>query len=424
METRRNRRNNNIGETQGLPEGAPTPTRPAADVAEMSPTFEEDSNDASTRPTSPLSEMIREEAANALPPFPDNNPMDARAGPEISLHDQIRQMVRQIVEESQAAPPERIEFLERQLSRLEQLNVRTDPGIPTETHGKPFDQVRRLIGVLEKVNPKPYLGSKGYPPSPQQVERWIGEVEMAFEYAQVLEDSPTRTQWVVGTISYTTHKDLIMNDIRQGHIRTWSDLKAKQRGLIQDPVNAKFNNWARLLEWRWDGKYQDFMLGLRQRDAALSNPLFTNEDGTNNDEYLLPHVWAAAPKHLRKVIMSYPGGLEKVETFEQLERLILNAEAGAQASGGNFNVRTKRAGSPAESSTSGSTRGHFKKAKPSPAPGAPLTRPGEFPRDTRYPDQVRAVPQQTPPRAPGQPQRNQRPHWRQPYHGSQGKDKP
>ena len=242
------------------------------------PTTDEDSNDASTRPTTPLSEMIREEAANALPFVPGNRPTETRTGPGGSLSDQIRRMVEQIVEESQTATPERIEFLERQLSRLENLNSRADLGNPAETFGKPFDQVRKLIGVLEKINPKPYLGSRGHAPTPQQVERWIGEIEMAFDYAQALEDSPTRTQWVAGTINYTTHKDLIMNDIRQGHIRTWADLKAKQRGLVQDPVNAKFNNWSRLLQWRWDGKYNDFMLGLRQRDAALENPLFINED--------------------------------------------------------------------------------------------------------------------------------------------------
>jgi hypothetical protein len=183
--------------TQGEPEGDLTSLRREPDLGPVTPTVEDEAMGMSTRAVLLVSEESRDDqAASMLPPQPDDNPHAERRQPwKSTIEDQMAKLVVDLVEAGRnSAPQERLEFLERSLDRLERLLSSNSSGKSTDSHQESFDQAHRLIGVLNKVDPKPYLGSKSTPPTPQQVDRWARDIETAFDYAQVLEDSSTRTQ--------------------------------------------------------------------------------------------------------------------------------------------------------------------------------------------------------------------------------------
>ena len=86
-----------------------------------------------------------------------------------------------------------IATLRRQVEYTSQLMGLTRPGPPTGEQRPAFDEAGKLIRVLNGVQPKPKLGSDHKVPTPQQVEQWVKDIETAFAYAQVLDDSVTRT---------------------------------------------------------------------------------------------------------------------------------------------------------------------------------------------------------------------------------------
>ena len=88
-------------------------------------------------------------------------------------------------------------------------------------HNRPaFDEAGRLMRTLNNVQPKPKLGTEKTSPTPQQVDQWAKDIETAFQYTQVLEDSVTRTHWIMGTIQFSTYKELIQQRITEGSIWT------------------------------------------------------------------------------------------------------------------------------------------------------------------------------------------------------------
>jgi hypothetical protein len=196
--TRRGLRNHASGSiatyTQGEPEGNPTSPRGEPDLGPVTPTVEDEAMGMSIRAASIASKGSWDDrAASMPPPQPDDDPHAERRQPwRNTIEDQMAKLVVDLVEAGRnGAPPERLEFLERSLDRLERLLSSNSSGKPTDSHRASFDQAHRLIGVLNKVDPKPYLGSKSTPPTPQQVDRWARNIKTAFNYTQVLEDSLT-----------------------------------------------------------------------------------------------------------------------------------------------------------------------------------------------------------------------------------------
>jgi hypothetical protein len=91
---------------------------------------------------------------------------------------------------------------------------------PTDNHRPAFDEAGKLIRVLNAVQPKPSLGSTSRVPTPQQVEQWIEDVETAFGYVQVHDDSTTRTHWALGTVQFVVHRELLQQRVNDKIIVT------------------------------------------------------------------------------------------------------------------------------------------------------------------------------------------------------------
>ncbi|KAF1942431.1 hypothetical protein EJ02DRAFT_422177 [Clathrospora elynae] len=96
-------------------------------------------------------------------------------------------------------------------------------------------------------------GKFGSKLAPQQVEQWIKDIEVLFEYTQVLVNSTTRTLWAVRTIQFNTHHKLLQQRLsdRPTPSLTWSWLKAKECKLVQDPVLTKFDNFVKFFNFEW-----------------------------------------------------------------------------------------------------------------------------------------------------------------------------
>jgi hypothetical protein len=64
---------------------------------------------------------------------------------------------------------------------------------PLQSRRPAYNDAGKLIGTLNKVQPKLKLGSDLWGPLPQAVAQWILDVETAFVSVQALKDSTTRT---------------------------------------------------------------------------------------------------------------------------------------------------------------------------------------------------------------------------------------
>ncbi|KAF2622826.1 hypothetical protein BU25DRAFT_494703 [Macroventuria anomochaeta] len=95
----------------------------------------------------------------------------------------------------------------------------------------------------------------------QQVDQWIKDINTAFQYAQVLEDSVTCTHWIMGMIHFNTHRELIQQQINKGSIRTWANLRLEEEQLVQDPVFTWYKNYDKFFNFEW-----------RDKDSLLRNP--------------------------------------------------------------------------------------------------------------------------------------------------------
>ncbi|UPX20315.1 uncharacterized protein EKO05_0010551 [Ascochyta rabiei] len=95
--------------------------------------------------------------------------------------------------ELSGAPEREIKIRQRQFNRVVETLQRTHVGPTPGSHRPAFDEAGKIMRVLNNVQPKPKLGTDNKPPSTQQVDQWIKDIDTAFQYAQVVEDSVTRT---------------------------------------------------------------------------------------------------------------------------------------------------------------------------------------------------------------------------------------
>jgi hypothetical protein len=241
-----------------------------------------------------------------------------------SSQDFIQQKMEEIWKaEDNGAAPERIAQLRARLAEAKG-HMQDVSGNPSQSRRPAHDDAGKLMGTLNKVQPKPKLGSDLRGPSPQAVAQWILDVETAFASVQALEDSTTRTYWVLSTIQFSVHRELLQQQINLGQITTWSQLKAEQMLLVQDPVLTKYQNYSRLFnfEWRASDNVNSFLLQLSKKETLTSNNFF---DRFPDDELKIAYVWSKLPDTYTRE-MQRSGVLESIRTWFEFERALRNAE--------------------------------------------------------------------------------------------------
>ena len=260
-----------------------------------------------------------------IQPVPVTIPMVGR-----SNQDFIQRKMEEIWQaEDDGAAPERIAQLRARLAEAKE-HMQDVSGFPAQSRRPAHDDAGKLMGTLNKVQPKPKLGSDTRGPSPQAVTQWALDVETAFASVQALEDSATRTYWVLSTIQYSVHCELLQQQINLGQIVTWQQLKAEQLLLVQDPVLTKYQNYSRLFnfEWRAGDNVNSFLLQLGKKEALTSNNFF---DRFPDDELKIAYVWSKLPDSYTRELQR-SGVLENIKTWLKFERAVRNAETAVASS--------------------------------------------------------------------------------------------
>ncbi|UPX19762.1 uncharacterized protein EKO05_0010014 [Ascochyta rabiei] len=229
--------------------------------------------------------------------------------------------------ELSGAPEREIEIRQRQFNRAVETLQRTHVGPTPGSHRPAFDEAGKIMRVLNNVQPKPQLGTDNKPLSTQQVDQWIKDIDTAFQYAQVVEDSVTRTYWIMGTIYYSVHRELIQQRINEGSIRTWADLRAEEEQLVQDPVFTQYENYDKYFnyEWKADDSVNTFLMKLNKRESLLPRNFAKFDDGTDDYEFKIAFVWSLTPHELQREIQRN-GSLEHITEWIEFERALRNAE--------------------------------------------------------------------------------------------------
>lgn len=245
-----------------------------------------------------------------------------------STNDNFIQSLLMKVFEAQAAgaTPDEVARLQANVTLASQTLLRP-VGPLSDRPRAAHDDAGKLMGTLNKVQPKPKLGTDSRVPTPQQVAQWILDVETAFRSVQALEDSDTRTYWILSTIQYGVHRELIQQKVNDGLIRTWDGLKSEQRQLVQDPVLTKYQNFSKFFnfEWRNGDTINSFMLQLSKKESMLHRSFFRTPEGVDDDELKIAFVWAKVPEAFRRE-MQRNGVLENIREWTEFERALRNAE--------------------------------------------------------------------------------------------------
>jgi len=326
--------------------------------------------------------------------------------------------------ELSGAPEEEIDRRQRQFDRAVETLQRTQSGRAPGSSRPAFDEASRIIRVLNNLKPQPKLGSESRPPTTQQVDQWIKDIEGAFQYAQVLEDSVTRTHWIMGTIQFNTHRELIQQRINEGSIRTWADLRAEEEQLVQDPVFTRYENYQKFFnfEWRPEDTVNSFLMKLNRRESLLPRSFSKFDDGTEDHEFRIAFVWSRIPSQLQREIQRN-GALEHLKEWAEFERALRNAETAigplSQQQKGEHHFKGKR----------GPTSPPRIKFKRQNSRGSTPARsdPGKTPGDNRPPPSApvqhnRWTPQDRGNQTPREG--THKPHWRnRDFRGNEGQQK-
>ena len=237
------------------------------------------------------------------------------------------------------APESELQIRQRQFDRAIQALRLTQAGTVPGTSRSAFDEAGKIMRVLNNVQPKPKLGMENRPPTPQQVDQWIKDIDTTFQYAQVLEDSVTRTHWIMGTIQYGIHRELIQSRINEGSVRTWADLQAEEERLVQDPILTRYENYAKFFnfEWRDGDSVNTFLMQLSRRESLLPHSFFKFEDGSDDHEFKIAFVWARTPQVLQREIQRN-GSLEHLHVWPDFERTLRNAETATGTKSGSKKI--------------------------------------------------------------------------------------
>ena len=249
--------------------------------------------------------------------------------PAAGTQDWVAQVTNALWEAEDRGEPE--ERLARLRERVTTANLLlTARAVVGEATGKPSsttDGASKLLRALNAATPRPKLGDTGKPATPQQVDQWIRDVEGVFEMAAVHEDSHTRTLWALGTISYSVHRELLMQRFRDGPPKGWDWVKNEERNLVQDPLLTKYENYAKFFNFVWkdNDSVNTFLLQLSKRESLLPRSFFKTPDDQDDDEAKIAFVWAKIPDIMRREMQRH-GGFETIHTWIDFERALRNAE--------------------------------------------------------------------------------------------------
>ena len=249
--------------------------------------------------------------------------------PAAGTQDWVAQVTNALWEAEDRGEPE--ERLARLRERVTTANLLlTARAVVGEATGKPSsttDGASKLLRALNAATPRPKLGDTGKPATPQQVDQWIRDVEGVFEMAAVHEDSHTRTLWALGTISYSVHRELLMQRFRDGPPKGWDWVKNEERNLVQDPLLTKYENYAKFFNFVWKDtdSVNTFLLQLSKRESLLPRSFFKTPDDQDDDEAKIAFVWAKIPDIMRREMQRH-GGFETIHTWIDFERALRNAE--------------------------------------------------------------------------------------------------
>ena len=231
--------------------------------------------------------------------------------------------------EDEGAPPEQLARLQARLTMATQhlWPAIGHPSVPRVAH----DDAGKLMGTLNKVQPKPRLGSETRSPTPQNVAQWVCDIEAALQSVQVLVDSPTRTYWILGTVQYTVHRELLQQQVNAGSIKTWEQLKAEQTLLVQDPILTKYQNFSRLfnLQWRNNDSVNSFLLQLSKKESILQHNFFEEHP---TEELKVAYVWSKIPDEYARE-MKRNSVLQTIVDWASFERALRNAETAVGSDG-------------------------------------------------------------------------------------------
>ena len=308
-------------------------TQSAGDAPLNDPgTTPETRRDDTDREDNPLADASSDEnfapsnaRATTLPVHPRRRESQEEA---VSLQAIVAKRLEALEEaELRDAPIAEIELRQKQLDRAV-ATMKEAQGGKIPGHNRPaFDEAGRLMRTLNNVQPKPKLGTEKTSPTPQQVDQWAKGIETAFQNTQVLEDSVTRTHWIMGTIQFSTHKELIQQRITEGSIRTWAQLSTVEEQLVQDPVFTRYENYQKFfdVEWRKEDSTNSFLMLLSRRESLLPRSFFKFDDGTEDHEFKIAFIWSKIPEPLQKEIQRN-GTLEHIQEWSEFERALRNAE--------------------------------------------------------------------------------------------------
>ena len=153
--------------------------------------------------------------------------------------------------------------------------------------------------------------------------------------AAVQEDSDTRTLWVIGTIAYTVHRELLQERLNNGPPKGWQWVKSEERALVQDPVLTKYENYSRFYNftWRDSDNVNSFLLHLGKKESLLPRSPFKTPSGEDDDEVKITFVWSKIPDMIRREMQRH-GEFSSITTWPNFERSLRNAESATRSLGG------------------------------------------------------------------------------------------
>ncbi|KAF2680945.1 hypothetical protein K458DRAFT_89763 [Lentithecium fluviatile CBS 122367] len=197
-----------------------------------------------------------------------------------------------------------------------------------EPAGSATEAQRKAIQSLSRARDAPELGNNRKPPSVQQIERWIKNVNRFMDVHFATEDSIQRTRWIVTLVKYDTYRDILDREVDSDHVTTWAQTQQRIRNLAEDPVLTKYGHYARFwnIEWRTEDPFNVFYNRFTNELALLNMDPF---GGPQGEMAKVSFVWSRCPEPIRREVQR-AGQLKNVTDWLTFERAIRDAETAVQ----------------------------------------------------------------------------------------------
>ena len=231
--------------------------------------------------------------------------------------------------------PDRIHRLRTRAIDAQDRADRARLSVAVATQAVPIrNEVKEASDILRALNnaqPRPKLGDANRKPTPQGVDQWIKSVENIFNMACITAESVTRTRWVIGTVEYPTHRQLLTERLDAGPLKGWQWVKNKAQSLVQDPILTKFENYVKFFNFhfREHDEVNEFLSQLSKKESLLPRSFFKTLTGDDDHELKIAFIWSKIPEVYRRE-MQRQGNFQSIVTWEEFERCLLNAEAASR----------------------------------------------------------------------------------------------